>query len=99
MKNLPYNLLITLLTGGASLSLGFLSFSGMYALTPILPLAFAAFGLSVAYEAEIYLQNIKGAVAKLLKITYLDVSFRQKVYAGNPINFKDKDCPQFFYRL
>lgn len=41
----------------------------MYALYPILPLAFAAFGLSVAYEGEVYLQNIKGAFKKYLKAT------------------------------
>lgn len=71
VKNIPYQLLLLLLTAGASLILGFLSFGGMFALWPILPLAFAAFGLSVAYEGEIYLQNIKGALNKLLKYDYL----------------------------
>lgn len=70
-KKIPRNLLLLLLTIGASLILGFLSFGGMFALWPILPLAFAAFGLSVAYEGEIYLQNIKGAFNKLFKRDYL----------------------------
>ena len=56
---------------GAGLTLGFLSFSGMYALAPLLPLAFTALGLSVAYEGEIYLQNIKGAWRKLFKPNYV----------------------------
>lgn len=40
----------------------------MYALIPALSLAFATFGLSVAYEGEIYLQNIKGAFKNYLKV-------------------------------
>lgn len=44
----------------------------MYVLVPLLPVAFAAFGLSVAYEGEIYLQNIKGSIKKLFKSNYLE---------------------------
>lgn len=66
-KKIPRYVALASLTIGASLILGFLSFGGMYALYPILPLAFAAFGLSVAYEGEVYLQNIKGAFKKYLK--------------------------------
>ena len=58
-QKIPYHLRVAFLTFGASLILGFLSFSGMYILVPMFPVAFAAFGLSVAYEGEIYLQNIK----------------------------------------
>ena len=71
LKKLSRNLLLLLLTIGASLILGFLSFGGMFALWPILPLALAAFGLSVAYEGEIYWQNIKGAINKLFKSNFL----------------------------
>lgn len=71
-KKIPYYLLLTFLTSGAGLILGFLSFSGLYVLFPILPLAFAAFGLSVAYEGEIYLQNIKGSLKKLFKYHYVE---------------------------
>lgn len=55
---------------GASLIIGFLSFSGMYVLLPLLPLAIAAFVLSIAYEGEIYLQNIRGAFDKLFNPNY-----------------------------
>ncbi|QRN02645.1 hypothetical protein GH742_01450 [Legionella sp. MW5194] len=70
-KKIPYYLFLFLLTAGASLILGFLSFGGMYALLPLLPLAFTAFGLSVAYEGEIYFQNIKGAFNKITGRDYL----------------------------
>ena len=71
LKKIPYHLTLLLLTSGASLILGFLSFGGMLALSPLLPLAFAAFALSVAYEGEIYLQNIKGALNKLFKYNHM----------------------------
>ena len=71
VKKIPRYLALFLLTFGASLILGFLSFGGMFALWPILPLAFSAFVLSVAYEGEIYLQNIKGALNKLFKHNHL----------------------------
>ena len=69
-RKIPYNIALIILTAGASLILGFLSFGGMYALLPFLPLAFAGFALSVSYEGEIYLQNIKGALKKLFKTNY-----------------------------
>lgn len=71
LKKLPRYLTLAILTSGASIILGFLSFSGMFVLTPALPLAFAAFGLSVVYEYEIYMQNIKSAWNKLFKPYYL----------------------------
>lgn len=64
-------LALFLLACGASLIVGLLSFGGLFALWPILPLAGAAFVLSVAYEGEIYLQNIKGAMNKLFKPDHL----------------------------
>jgi len=56
---------------GASLTIGLLSFGGILALSPSLPLAFAAVALSVAYEGEIYSQNIKRAWKKIFKSNHL----------------------------
>lgn len=96
LKKIPFNLSLLLLTIGASSILGFLSFSGMYALLPLLPLAFATFGLSVAYEGEIYLQNIKGALNKLLKNNYLENNLAKEYLLNHFPNTKAEDCPQFF---
>lgn len=71
IKKLPYYLLVALLTLGASAILGFLSFTGMLALSPLLGLAIAAFVLSVVYEAEIYSQNIRSALHKIFRMDYL----------------------------
>ncbi|MGL5741936.1 MAG: hypothetical protein ACRCXC_05005 [Legionella sp.] len=96
-KKIPYYLLVTLLTLGASLILGFLSFGGMYALFPVLSLSFAAFGLSVAYEGEIYLQNIKGSFKKLFKSSYLENHLaKEYLLAHFPENTQDENCQQFF---
>ncbi len=97
LKKLPYYLALSLLTAGASLILGFLSFSGMYALLPMLSLAAATFFLSVVYEGEIYLQNIKGALTKLFKANYLE-NYLAKEYLLNyfPEDSELKECPQFF---
>ncbi len=64
-KKIPYYFLLGSLTIGASLIIGFLSFTGAMALWLIVPVARMVFGLSVAYEGEIYLENIKGALNKL----------------------------------
>lgn len=55
---------------GAVLITGFLSFSGIYVLWPILPLAIAGLVLSV-FEGQIYNENIKDAFEKLFKPNYL----------------------------
>ncbi len=69
----------------------------MFALFPILALAFASFGLSVAYEGEIYLQNIKGALAKLLKPNYLQNYLAKEFILQNfPEDTQEAGCPQFF---
>lgn len=57
---------------GAALIIGFLSFSGMYVLLPFLAVAIVAFALSVAYEGEIYYQNIKSAFNKLFNPRYYE---------------------------
>lgn len=66
IKRFAYQLLLLSLTLGASLIIGLLSFGGLYALWPNLVVASLAFVLSVAYEGEIYLQNLKGALKSLL---------------------------------
>lgn len=100
IKKLPYHLTLTVLTFGASLILGFLSFGGMLALSPILPFAFAAFALSVAYEGEIYLQSIKGALNKLFKHNYikrrLANEYLHALFTDDNFDIKSEDCPQFF---
>lgn len=96
-QKIPLNLALILLTLGASLILGFLSFSGMYALIPVLSLAIATFGLSVLYEGEIYLQNIKGAFNKLLKNNYLENKLAKEYLLNHLIeDAQDEDYPQFF---
>lgn len=96
-KKIPYYLTLGLLTTGASLILGFLGFSGMYTLTPLLPLAFVTFGLSGAYEAEIYLQNIKGALIKLFKNDYLQHRLAKEYLLQHfPEQTDEEQCPQFF---
>ncbi|CAM2901640.1 Uncharacterised protein [Legionella steigerwaltii] len=96
-KKIPSYVALGSLTVGASLILGFLSFGGMYALYPAISLAFATFGLSVAYEGEIYLQNIKGAFKKLFKKNYLE-NHLAKEYLLEHFSeaIQSKNCPQFF---
>ena len=97
-KKIPYYLVLSSLTVGASLILGFLSFGGMFALLPVLPLAFATFALSVAYEGEIYLQNIKGALNKLFKRNYLKNHLAKEYLLEKFPEDKyleDPNCPQF----
>ena len=55
----------TLLYSSASLTTGLLCFGGMLALWPSIPVACAAFVLTVAYEGEIYKQNIQEGLNKL----------------------------------
>ncbi len=95
-QKIPYYLFLLLLTTGASLILGFLSFGGMYALLPALPLAFAGFALSVAYEGEIYLQNIKGALNKLFKFNYLKNYLAKEYLLTHFPKTDEENCPQFF---
>jgi hypothetical protein len=96
LKKIPYYLALFLLTSGASLILGFLSFGGMFALWPVLPVAFSAFVLSVAYEGEIYLQNIKGALNKLLKYNFLQRQIAKDYLLENFPTTDEENCPQFF---
>jgi len=56
---------VYILMGGACLYLGLLSLGGMYALIPSVSIAIASLVLSVAYEGEIYKQNLSNAMNKL----------------------------------
>ncbi len=107
LKKAPYYLTLGLLTSGASVILGFLSFGGMLALSsvlpfvlPALPLAVAAFALSVGYEGEIYLQNIKGALNKLFKHNYMKRRLANEYllafFTDSNFDINLADCPQFF---
>ena len=100
LKKIPRYLALSLLTIGASLILGFLSFGGMFALWPVLAPALAAFALSVAYEGEIYLQNIKGAWNKLFKHNALKRELANdyllEKFLDKSIDTTSKDCPTFF---
>lgn len=95
-KKLLRKFALYLLTSGASLILGFLSFGGMFALWPVLPLAFTAFVLSVAYEGEIYLQNITGSWNKLFKFKYLERQLAKQFLSEHFPDTDAKDCPTFF---
>lgn len=67
LKKISYDLLLISLTVGASLIIGLLSFGGLYVIWPNLIIPSLGFVLSVAYEGEIYLQNLKSALHRLLK--------------------------------
>lgn len=96
-KKIAYWLSVGLLTVGASLILGFLSFSGMIAFLPILPLAIGAFVLSVIYEGQIYKQNIQGALTKLFKNNYLKHFLTDKFLSAHfPEDVNAPDSPEFF---
>lgn len=97
-KKIPYYILLSLLGVGASLIIGFLSFGGMFALWPSLLLASVSLVLSVSYEGEIYLQNLKGALDKLFfKRDYLKNHLAKEFLLNNfPANLEDEQCPQFF---
>lgn len=96
-KKIPYYLFLASLTFGASLIIGFLSFGGILAIWPILGVAFLALGLSVAYEGEVYWQNIHGALTKLLKRDYLKQHLAGEYLQTHfPKNTQDEACPKFF---
>ena len=59
------------LTGGAVIILGFLSFSGIYVLLPILSVCILGFFLSVGFEGTVYYENIKNSLEKLFRPNYL----------------------------
>lgn len=97
LKKIPYHLLLIFLTLGASLIIGLLSFGGLYVLWPNLIVASLAFVLSVAYEGEIYLQNIKGALNKLLKPEAFSLELAKNFLKNYfPHHYAYQDIPFFF---
>lgn len=72
IKKILEKIALLLLTVGATLIVGLLSFSGMYALCPSLLFSVESFALAVAFEGEVYYQNIKAALQKIFK--FEDVS-------------------------
>jgi hypothetical protein len=89
------NALLFILTFGASLTLGLLSFSGMFVIWPIIPLAIAAFLLAIAYEGEIFWQNIKGAFKTLFSRQALRRQlFREFLHDHMPDGIDIKDLPE-----
>jgi len=95
IKSLPKWLLILLLTGGAALTLGLLSFGGIYALIPLIPVAGLAFGLSTIYESEIYFQNISLTIDKLTKYNYLQRYMARKLLLEKAKIVQDENDCQF----
>lgn len=87
------NIFLFLLTIGASLTLGLLSFSGMFVLWPIIPLAIASFILAVAYEGEIFWQNIKGAFKTLFSRQALKIQLLREFLHDNINSKEDKELP------
>lgn len=86
--------LTILLTLGASLLLGLLSFGGMYVLLPLLSVSIAAFVLSVIYEGEIYQKNITKALDKLIEPHFTEQLLGEEYL--NDFNFKEGKLPAFF---
>lgn len=81
IKKSSRQLLLLLLTIGASLTLGLLSYAGMFVLWPIMALGIAAFILAVAYESEIFWQNLKGAFKTLFSTLALKKQFLREFLA------------------
>jgi hypothetical protein len=94
------------LTVGAILTIGLLSFGGMLAIVPSITAAMASLVLSVAYEGEIYFKNLKSALKKLLKVTYVERQLAKEFLLEQMTNQLEKDAdgadclkadsPQFF---
>lgn len=87
----------SLFVTGAILVIGCLSFSGMYVLWPILPVALIALIFSVMYEGHIYIENITSAWNKLFEPDYLKETHAKQVLhelmlASLPL----ENCPIFF---
>lgn len=72
IKHYWYRFTLSILSAGASLILGLLSLGGMYAIWPAVIPAVVSFILSVAYEGEVYKQNIKRALDKLFTKDYFE---------------------------
>ncbi len=92
-----YYLAQWLLMAGASLTMGLLSFSGILAIWSSLSLAFSAFILTVAYEGQVYLENIIQSFKKIFKFNHLERNLAKTCLRehGFPLE-PEKNRPQFF---
>jgi hypothetical protein len=60
-----------LFSGGATVSAGFLSFAGMFIISPGLSLCLTALVLAIAYEGQVYHEGISKALRRLFDYNYL----------------------------
>jgi len=88
--------LTILLTLGASVLLGLLSFGGMYVLLPLLSVSIAAFVLSVIYEGEIYQKNISNALDKLLNRNFTAQILGEEFLKNFDFTQNKIKIPEFF---
>src|SRR3990167_270391 len=101
LKRIPYYFGVALLTACASLTIGLLSFGGMFSLWPIWSLALATVVLSASYESEIYIQNIKSGLNKLFLTPNYLKNYLGNEFLNNHFPLKDTsketdDRSQFF---
>ena len=97
LKKFSRSAFLILLTLGASLIIGLLSFGGLYVLWPNLILASISFILSVAYEGEIYFQNLKSALNKLFKPDYASFELACNFLKDHfPLHLPKEMRPKFF---
>ena len=97
LKKIPRKSAVLILTLGASITLGFLSFTGMFAIWPIIPLALAAFILAVAYDSEIFSRNISHSLDKLTKKDYLKRRLAKDFLLTHfPKDTNGPNVPQYF---
>lgn len=76
-KELLRKSLVVLLTAGATLAVGFLSFAGMFVLSPSLVLCGVAFVLAAGYESQINEEGIGKALKRIFDPHYLALSLVQ----------------------
>ena len=60
-----------LFAGGATISMGFLSFAGMFLISPGLGLCLSALVLAIAYEGQVYNEGISIALRRIFDANYL----------------------------
>jgi hypothetical protein len=70
-----------LFAGGATISMGFLSFAGMFLISPALGLCLSALVLAIAYEGQVYNEGISIALRRIF-----DENFLKKAIARRYIN-------------
>jgi hypothetical protein len=71
IKNTARKVAAGVFTAGATLSMGFLSFAGMFVISPALGLCLSALVLAVAYEGQIYNEGISKALIRIFDENYL----------------------------